>query len=84
MINTKTLMLATVAALSLGAGAANAQSLTPGAGQARFFNTWPPSNPAPAAKGQVQSGASDMDTARPGTARFIFDNHLYGAGGVSG
>jgi hypothetical protein len=84
MINTKTLMLATFAALSLGAGAAYAQNLTPSSGEANFLNTWPPSNPTPAAKGQVESGASDLNAERPGTARFIFDNHLYGAGGVSG
>jgi opacity protein-like surface antigen len=82
MTNTKTLMLAAIAALSLGAAAANAQSLTPSAGEAAQFNARPAQPQVSVGKAQVQSGSSDMD--RPGTATFILENHLYGAGGVSG
>jgi hypothetical protein len=64
----KTLLLAGFAALSLGVGAANAQSLVPSATEGAFFSA-----PAKAATPQVhtnanangvQSGSSDVDTTR--------------------
>jgi hypothetical protein len=68
MNTTKTLMLAALTALSLGAGTAMAQSEVPSAPEATYFsgqrqvapatiNTW---------SDQVQSGASDVEPARIG------------------
>jgi len=72
-MNTKTLMLAAVTALTLGAGAAMAQSEVPSAppmtyvsGQRQAapvtINTW---------QGRVQSGSSDV--ARPGAHSVPFN-----------
>lgn len=84
MTTTKTLLLAGFAALSLGVGAAQAQSLVPSADQGVFYRM----QPAPAAANQnVQSGSSDINRNLTGgdhDAETILNSHLYGAGGVGG
>jgi hypothetical protein len=64
----KTLLLAGFAALSLGVGAANAQSLVPSATEGAFFSApakavTPPVH-ANANPNGVQSGSSDVDGTR--------------------
>jgi hypothetical protein len=84
MTTTKTLLLAGFAALSLGVGAAQAQSLVPSSNEGAFFRT----QPAPGAVNQrVQSGSSDINLNLTGgnhDAETILNNHLSGAGGVGG
>jgi hypothetical protein len=91
MAITKTLILAAAAALSLGTGAAMAQD---GSGGGPDYWSMPTIAAAiKAAKNvnrtaaPVQFGASDPDTTESGAAHsatFIFNHHLYGAGGVGG
>jgi hypothetical protein len=60
---TKTLMLAGVAALSLGAVSATAQNLSPSSAEGTYFQSGkntPAVNRGPA---QVQSGSSDVERA---------------------
>jgi hypothetical protein len=84
MTTTKTLLLAGFAALSLGVGAAQAQSLVPSSNEGAFFRT----QPAPAAENRdIQSGSSDLNGNLTGgnhDAETILNNHLFGAGGFSG
>ena len=59
MTNTKTLMLAAFAALSLGVGAANAQGLMPGGYQAPYLGA--PTRTAPARVNRgIDAGSSDI------------------------
>jgi hypothetical protein len=84
MTTTKTLLLAGFAALSLGVGAAQAQSLVPGSGEGNFFGS---QNRTPAATSNrdVQSGSSDVTGVGANRdATSILNHQLYGAGGVSG
>jgi hypothetical protein len=77
---TKTLALATLAALSLGVGTALAQDGGGGAFPEYWSQQRQTTMPAP-----VQSGASDIDTTGRGlTAGYILNHQLYGAGGVAG
>jgi hypothetical protein len=84
MTTTKTLLLAGFAALSLGVGAAQAQSLVPSSNESAFFRA----QKAPVTVNQDdQSGSSDISpnqTAGTHDAATILNNHLYGAGGFSG
>jgi hypothetical protein len=87
MTISKTLMLAAVAALSLGAGTAMAQDGSGGS----FPDYWTARQEAaaarvPAAAMPVQSGSSDVlpQTGANHSAVFILNNGLYGAGGVGG
>jgi hypothetical protein len=87
MTNTKTLMLAAVAALSLTAGTAMARDV--GRFQVRdlFAEPIPLFNQSDFARAQVQSGSSDLLPEEMGanhSAEFILEHHLYGAGGVGG
>lgn len=60
----KTLLLAGFAALSLGVGAANAQSMVPSATEGAYFSA-PAKAATPAANANgVQAGSSDVDTTR--------------------
>jgi hypothetical protein len=68
----KTLALAGFAALSLGVGVANAQSLAPSSGEGAYFSGQGRIAPAPLNQGAaaeqqstVQFGASDRGQARP-------------------
>lgn len=67
-MNTKTLMLAAVTALSLGVGTAMAQSEVPSAPEATYFSGHRQAAPATINTwaGQVQSGSSDVESARFG------------------
>jgi hypothetical protein len=77
---TKTLALAALAALSLGVGTALAQD-----GGGGFFPDYRSQQQLKTAPAPVQSGSSDIETrANDLTATYIFDHHLYGAGGVAG
>jgi hypothetical protein len=86
MTTTKTLLLAAIAALSLGV----ANAMADGSGgsfpdyqSSLLLNKAPVA--APVVRGdQVPAGSSDVDTMQPGTATYIFNHHLYGAGGFSG
>jgi hypothetical protein len=60
----KTLMLTAATALSLGAGAALAQSEVPSAAEGAYFSSQRQAVPQTANHGQVQSGASDTDGQR--------------------
>jgi hypothetical protein len=84
MTTMKTMLLAGFAVLSLGVGAANAQSLVPGSGEGNWYGG---QNRAPATtpNRDVQSGASDV-TGFGGNhdATTILNSQLYGAGGVGG
>jgi len=76
---TKTLALATLAALSLGVGTALAQD--GGGGAFPDYRSQQMKTPLV----PVQSGSSDVDMARHGlTAGYILNHQLYGAGGVAG
>ena len=84
MKTTKTLMLAGFAALSLGAGVANAQNLTPYANQGAYSVVQ--SRVAPRVADQVQSGSSDVGQMRPATnyaAPLVLDG-LSRAGALGG
>jgi hypothetical protein len=84
MNTTKTLLLAGFAALSLGVGAAQAQSLVPGSVQGSFYGS---QNRAPAAtvSRDAQSGSSDVtNDGGIHDATTILNQQLYGAGGVGG
>jgi hypothetical protein len=87
MKTTKTLMLAAVAALSLGVGSAMAQDGS--GGSFPDYQTLRLQNQAvraPASVMPVQSGASDLlpQTGADHSATFILDHGLAGAGGVAG
>jgi hypothetical protein len=60
----KSLMLACLASLSLGVGAANAQNLTPTSGEASYFTARVAATEAPDSNAQIHSNSSDL--ARPG------------------
>lgn len=66
MKSTKTLMLAAVAALSLGVGTAMAQSEVPSAAEGAYFSGQHKAAPQAMTDGsaQVPSGSSDVDTSR--------------------
>ena len=68
MTTSKTLMLAGVAALSLGVASANAQSLTPSAGQADYFSSHNsgPAKSTDRSAAQIQSGSSDVEMTGSG------------------
>ena len=84
MTNTKTLLLAGFAALSLGVSAAQAQSLVPSSGEGSFFGGQTRA-PAVTVNRGVQSGSSDVTGAGADRdATSILNQHIYGAGGVSG
>ena len=57
MNNTRNLMLAAVAALSLGVGTAMAQSQVPSSNEGTYY-----SQPPTVTNSQVQAGASDVET----------------------
>jgi hypothetical protein len=85
-MNTKTLILAGFAVLSLGVGSAMAQDGS-GGSYPDFQSTLTRAKTAvqaPAATSQVQSGSSDVERMQPGTATFIFNHNLSGASGVAG
>jgi hypothetical protein len=85
MNTTKTLMLAAVAALSLGVGSAFAQDGS--GGSFPDYQTLRLQSQAAAAQSMpVQSGSSDLlpQTGANHTAEFILNNNLAGAGGVAG
>ena len=63
MTNTKTLMLAAVAALSLGIGSAMAQE-SPGGSDANNQPTFAPLGHAAPLSSHPQAGSSDVDQAR--------------------
>jgi hypothetical protein len=87
MTTMKTLMLAATAAISLGIGAAQAQSMVPSETQGAFYSTQPPatSTTTTTQYDRVPSGSSDVGPVGGShDAATILDNHLYGAGGVSG
>ena len=86
MKTTKTLMLALIAALTLGAGSAMAD----GSGgsfpdyQSSLMLKAAQSAATQRANDQVQAGSSDINMNQPGTATFILQHNLAGAGGFSG
>jgi len=86
MKTTKTLMLAAIAALTLGAGSAMAD----GSGgsfpdyQSSLVQRAAQKAAVQGANSQVQSGSSDINMEQPGTATFILKHNLAGAGGFSG
>ena len=88
MTTTKTLMLAAAAAISLGIGAAQAQSMVPSGNEGAFYSAQPPATSTTITReyDRVPSGSSDVDWSGGGNhdAATILDEHLYGAGGVSG
>jgi hypothetical protein len=61
MNTAKTLLLAGFAALSLGVGAASAQSLVPSATEGAYYSA--PAKAATPRTNQVQSGSSDVDNS---------------------
>jgi hypothetical protein len=85
MTTTKTLLLAGLAALSLGAGAARAQQLTPSGARTGWYtaqngaiaNNTAANNSRGTVTGTVQSGASDPKQARP---VFHFESNMAGGG----
>jgi hypothetical protein len=90
MTKTKTLILATFAALSLGGATAMAQD-----GNGGGLDYWSQQNVIAAQRAAaaparttlpVPSGSSDIDveSGAAHSATFILNHHLYGAGGVSG
>ena len=83
MKTTKTLMLAAVAALSLGVGSAMADGsggTFPDYQSQRVLQQRQITAPA-----LIQSGSSDVEPIGHGlTAPEILNRHLYGAGGVAG
>lgn len=86
MTTTKTLFLAAFAALSLGVGAAQAQSLAPSSAEGTYYqNQTAPAN-VNRGSAQVQAGSSDVnpDTGADHSPEFIYSHHLFGAGGVGG
>jgi len=80
MNTTRNLLLAAVAALSLGAGAAMAQSQVPSSNEGAYF----PQQHQAAPKilngwaGPVQSGSSDIETPRSGFGHVLPFNGNYG------
>jgi hypothetical protein len=87
MTTTKTLMLAATAAISLGIGAARAQSMVPDSSEGAYYSAQPSATSTTVTRQyeRVPSGSSDM-WSRGGShdATTILDEHLAGAGGVSG
>jgi hypothetical protein len=85
MNTTKTLMLAAVAALSLGVGSAFAQDGS-GGSFPDYQTLRLQARPAQAIQMPVQSGSSDLlpETGADHSATFILDHSLAGAGGVGG
>lgn len=84
MTTTKTLMIAAVAALSLGAGAVKAQSLTPSSAEGTYYAE---QNRAAHANGQPQSGSPNMDQTLSSSSHgaTVHSNvHLFGVGGAGG
>jgi hypothetical protein len=88
MTQAKTLMLAAFAALSLGVGSAMAQD---GGDGGMYY--WSRQNVIAAhralanpAAAPVQAGSSDVQQERGSahSAEYIFQHHLYGAGGTAG
>lgn len=79
----KTLMLAGFSVLSLGVGAAMAQSQTP-TGQDAYWAAQHRTAAAQKARtnGQVESGSSDVYTSRPATAPYDVNSGLEGMGNV--
>src|SRR5277367_6514541 len=80
MNTTRNLLLAAVAALSLGAGAAMAQSQVPSSNEGAYFpqqrqaapkimNSW---------AGPIQSGSADVETPRSGIGHVLPFNGNYG------
>lgn len=69
MKTTKTLMLAAVAALTLGVGSAMAQGEMPSAGEAGYFSGQHQAAPQAVNNGQVQSGSSDVTPMPSGATR---------------
>jgi len=83
MKTTKTLALAALAALSLGVGTALAQD--GGGGSFPDYQSQRVLQQRVLTPTAVQSGSSDIETPANGlTAGYIFNHHLYGAGGVAG
>lgn len=80
------LMLAGLAAISLGVGAANAQSLTPSSAEGAYWAAQSRIT-SDRAISQDQAGSSDVEQRPSGanhSATFIQEHHLYGAAGVAG
>jgi hypothetical protein len=86
MTTTKTLMLATIVALSLSAGNAMAD----GSGgtfpdyQSSLLKSRNAAQTPAARTTHPQAGSTDIDPEQPGTATYILKHHLFGAGGFSG
>jgi hypothetical protein len=80
MTTAKTLMLAGLAAMSFGAGAVQAQSVTPNPGRATWYatqNRAAANNTRGSVSGSVQSGSSDLERSHP---VFHFDSPDVGGG----
>ena len=80
MFITKTTMLAAGAALTLGAGVAQAQSLVPGDSEGAYYRT--PTRTV--TQQSVQSGSSDMVTTRAPNPTFSNGSQLTGNLGGGG
>jgi hypothetical protein len=81
MTMTKTLMLAAVTALTLGAGAAQAQSLGPSSAEGAYYTGQSRVTPATRGNGtaQWQSGASDVPVQAPAIGHTLpFSPYEYG------
>lgn len=86
MTTIKTLMLAGAAALSLGAGVASAQSLTPSGAEATYFQGQAKAVPAPVVSGakagqqtSQQYGSSDFEQSKT-----IRDENILSSGVAGG
>ena len=78
---TKTFMLAAVTALTLGVGAAEAQSLAPSSAEGAYFSGQSRVTPATHANGatQLQSGSSDVPMQAPAIGHTVpFSAYDYG------
>ena len=80
MNTTRNLMLAAVAALSLGVGTAMAQSQVPSSNEGAYFTQQRQAAPKimNGWAGPVQSGSSDVETPRPGIGHVLPFNGNYG------
>ena len=89
MQTTKILLLAGLAALSLGGGAVKAQNLTPSFAEAPYQAELKRAAPTTfdRVNGQLQSGSPGLDLTRSGAshgATFLSGPHLFGVGDAGG
>ncbi len=85
MTHLKTLMIAAAAAFTVGIGAAQAQSMVPSSDEGAFYSAPKTTSTTITSEYTVPSGSSDVNQMGGAhDAGTILNDHLYGAGGVSG